>query len=92
MHTYAVEYTYSDDSARLDAVREVHREFLRALVPDVLVVAGAYQEAEKPGALLVMRGESAAEVTEILDGDPFHLAGLIIARNVRLWNPGIGYI
>lgn len=92
MNTYAVEYSYVDEPALLDEHRPTHREFLRALLPDTLVVAGAYQASKQPGALLVLRAESAAEVARLLDGDPFNVEGLIADRRIRLWNPGIGSI
>lgn len=92
MNVYAVEYTYVDDAAALDETRPIHRDYLRALVPEVLVVAGAYQESEAPGALLVVRAESVEEVARALDDDPFNTAGLISNRTIRLWNPGIGSI
>ncbi|MCC2592227.1 YciI family protein [Tessaracoccus sp. OS52] len=91
MNTYAVEYTYTEDSQALDEHRGAHREFLRALMPDPLVVAGAYQDGA-PGALLVVRADAAAQVEELLDADPFHIQGLISDRRIRLWNPGIGQI
>lgn len=90
MNIYAVEYLYVDDPAALDRHRPEHREYLRSLTPDTLVVAGAYQQVDEPGALLVFSADTAAEVEEALDADPFHLQGLIRERVIRLWNPGIG--
>lgn len=90
MNLYAVEYSYVPDTAALDEHRPAHREFLRALVPDPLLVAGAYQQTDEPGALLLVRAASAQEVEELLNADPFNVEGLIAERRVRLWNPGIG--
>ncbi|TRY19892.1 hypothetical protein FOJ82_03155 [Tessaracoccus rhinocerotis] len=92
MNLYAVEYSYVTDAAALDEHRPAHREFLRALLPTPLVVAGAYQEADSPGALLLVRADSDAEVEQLLDEDPFWQRKLITQRRVRLWNPGIGTV
>ncbi|GAB3819730.1 hypothetical protein GCM10028820_24170 [Tessaracoccus terricola] len=92
MNLYAVEYSYTTDSAGLDEHRPAHREFLRALLPSPLVVAGAYQNSDEPGALLLVRAESDAEVEQLLDEDPFWKQRLITQRRIRLWNPGIGTV
>lgn len=90
MNIYAVEYKYAADPEALDRHRGAHRSFLRSLSSEFMVAAGGFQETEEPGGLLLVRAHSEREVTNVLDGDPFLLHGLITSRNVRLWNPPIG--
>lgn len=92
MNLYAVEYSYAPDPASLDLYRPAHRAFLRSLVPEFLVVAGAYQSGVTPGALLVVRAPHTSQVEQTLDADPFNTEGLITRRTIRLWNPAIGSI
>ncbi len=92
MNVYAVEYSYAAAPASLDQHRPAHRAFLRSLVPEFLVVAGAYQSGDMPGALLVVRAPDTSQVERTLDADPFNIQGLITSRTIRLWNPAIGSI
>lgn len=92
MDVYAVEYQYATDAEALAEHRPAHRGFLRALSPDLIVVAGAYQSGDAPGALLVVRTDDPAQLERTLDEDPFHKQGLITRRTIRLWNPAIGSI
>jgi uncharacterized protein YciI len=49
--TFAVIYTYTDDSALRDAMRPAHRDYLRGLADNrALLVAGAWAPTEPPGA------------------------------------------
>ncbi|GAA4904675.1 YciI family protein [Tessaracoccus lubricantis] len=90
MAFFAVRYTYTDDTAGLDRVRPSHRSFLASLTDGPLVASGPLAGADQPSALLLLRAESAAEVTGALDPDPFWEAGLIAERAVEEWNPIIG--
>lgn len=92
MNTYAVEYSYVEDVAALDEFRAIHRDYLKALGPEVLVAAGAYKEVDSPGALLVIRADTAEQVAELLDSDPFNVQGLISQRTIKLWNPPLGVL
>ena len=42
------------------------------------------------GALIVVSGDSAAEVAATFDRDPYWLAGFVLRRVVREWNPPLG--
>lgn len=90
MSYFAVHYTYSPDSAALDALRPRHREFLASLAGGPLVASGPYVGAEVASALLLFTGESAAEVEDLLNQDPFWTNSLITQRRVTQWNPVIG--
>ncbi len=89
---FAVQYTYVDDAAALDAVRPAHREYLATLVGGPLVVSGPYVGSPLPGALLIFRAESADAVLALLDEDPFWAERLIVERSVEQWNPVLGVL
>ncbi|WP_284987727.1 YciI family protein [Arthrobacter sp. fls2-241-R2A-172] len=88
MATFAVTYSYSaSTSAGRDAVRPVHVEFLKAQFDNGrLLKSGPFGPEEAPGALLIIAGESKADVESLMNRDPFHEAGLIEERTVRQWN------
>ncbi len=88
MATFAVTYSYSDSTAaQRDVVRPVHVEFLKAQFENGrLLKSGPFGPEEAPGALLIIAGDSKADVESLMDQDPFHEAGLIDERTVRQWN------
>ncbi|RIK12185.1 MAG: hypothetical protein DCC50_13590 [Acidobacteria bacterium] len=93
MSLFAVHYTYSDDTAARDEHRPAHREFLGDLAREaVVVLSGPYASIpEAPdAALLVLRGESAAQLVELLRDDPFQQQGLVEQVAVREWTPVLG--
>jgi len=91
MALYAVIYRYADDAAALDEHRPSHRDHLRKLYEaGQLLVSGPLAEGGGPGALLIFRAESAEQVAQWLDGDPFTVLGLIVEREIRAWNPAFG--
>jgi uncharacterized protein YciI len=91
MQLFAVIYRYSTDMAALDEHRPSHKDYLRELFEaGVVVVSGPMGEGGGPGALLVLRADSADAVKGHLDGDPFHRLGLIVEREVRAWSPAFG--
>lgn len=86
MPTFAITYTYSDDAAARDEIRPVHKDFLEAqYTAGRLRASGPIQDGT-PGALLIISGESADEVAELMDSDPFMKHGLIAKREIRNWN------
>jgi uncharacterized protein len=89
--TFAVLYTYTDDTALRDDTRPVHREYLRGLADQgALLVAGAWAPAEAPGGLLVFRAEDKAAVQVYVDDDPFTTAGVVARAEIREWAPPLG--
>ena len=88
MATFAVTYTYSPTtSAARDAVRPTHVEFLKTQFDDGrLLKSGPFGPEESPGALLIIGGETKADVEALMDQDPFQKAGLIEERTIRQWN------
>jgi uncharacterized protein YciI len=87
MPLYAVEYDYAADSTDArDTHRPAHRDFLQTLQDaGSVVVRGPYSDAGAPGALIIVRADSAEQVTALMDPDPFNAEGLIAQRTVREW-------
>jgi uncharacterized protein YciI len=92
MPMYAVQYAYHDVPEQLDEHRPVHRDWLRRLAADGIVVTSGPWVGEPAGALLIFRGESSTAIESLLDDDPFWGAGVIADRSVREWNPVIGQL
>ena len=91
MATFACEYVY--DTSRLaeqDEVRPSHRAYLASLHEQGSLVASGPWVDEAPGALIVMRANSASEVEDLLSQDPFQRHGFVTHVTVREWNPVIG--
>lgn len=92
MSLYAVRYRYSDDTAGRDEHRPAHRDFLGGLAEEGVVVATGPLSDEPAEALLLLEGESAEQVRDLLLEDPFAQQGLIDAVEVREWDVVIGSI
>jgi hypothetical protein len=89
MATFAVTYTYGAPNEVLDQIRPTHRAYLSSFLEvGVLLASGPYVGVH--GALLIFRAESAQAVADLLDQDPFHLAGYIAERTITEWNPIFG--
>lgn len=92
MSLYAVRYRYSDDVAGLDEHRPAHRDFLGGLVEEGVVVAAGRLLEGPAEALILLEGESADQVRELLREDPFAQQGLIDAVEVREWDVAVGSV
>ena len=93
MSLFAVHYTYSDDTAARDEHRPAHREFLGGLADEgVVLLSGPYAAVEEApdAALLLVRGDSAADLVELLRQDPFQQQGLVEQVAIREWTPELG--
>ncbi|HSP59995.1 MAG TPA: YciI family protein [Ornithinimicrobium sp.] len=93
MAIFVVHYTYSDDTAARDEHRSAHREFLGTLADEgVVLISGPYAAVDEApdAALLVLRGDSAAELVELMREDPFQQQGLVEQVAVREWTPVLG--
>lgn len=88
MPTFAVTYSYSDATCTArDEHRPHHVEFLRSQFESGrLVKSGPFGPKEEPGALLLVTGDTKADVQELMDQDPFFGRGLIEERTIRQWN------
>lgn len=89
MKTFAVTYTYSASADELSAVRPSHREWLTAQLEQGNLLASGPM-VDMPTALLIWRSESLERLSELLDQDPFDIAGYIGERTIAEWNPVFG--
>lgn len=92
MALFAVMYRYAPNSdAGRDELRPKHMEFLQSLFDsEKLVVSGPTDASgPNPGALLIIAGESAAAVDELMAQDPFAVAGYV-DRTITPWDPKFG--
>jgi uncharacterized protein YciI len=89
---FAVFYTYAEGSDdKRDEHRPAHRAFLRELhEAGKLKVCGPWGQGEAPGGMLIFEGESAEEIAELLDADPFREVGVVAERSIRPWEIVIG--
>lgn len=91
MPFYAVQYTYTDDDAALEAGRPAHRDYIRSFVePGILRASGPYPGADPDSALLIFKAESEKVVQDIIAGDPFTRDNLIQRHTIHEWRPLIG--
>ena len=89
MPVFAVEYVYNDRTEERNEVRPRHREFLRGLLDQGVILASGPIEGGA-GALLIVSASSEADALAALDPDPFETSGLIEQRSIRQWNTVIG--
>jgi uncharacterized protein YciI len=93
MAIFAVTYRYTDDTTTRDNVRAVHRDYLRGLAEQgLLLLSGPYGADEAPGALLMFRGDDKAQVTALVEKDPFTTNGVIAETEITEWEPVIGQL
>ncbi|OZM79732.1 YciI family protein [Pseudonocardia sp. MH-G8] len=94
MSLFTVFYTYAEGSDdKRDEHRPAHRAFLRELHDaGKLKVCGPWGPEEAPGGMLIFEGESATEIGELLDDDPFRQVGVVADRAIRSWGIVIGAV
>ncbi|QIK83462.1 YciI family protein [Sanguibacter sp. HDW7] len=88
MTVYAVQYTYTDDTPTLDAVRPEHRAFLRSCLDAGSLLASGPLEGGR--ALLLLVAPDVDALDALLARDPFAAAGVIASVESATWNPVIG--
>lgn len=88
MPIFAVTYTYSDATTEArNEHRPRHVDFLRSqFEAGRLVKSGPFGPDEAPGALLILKGESKADVEALMNQDPFYENNLLADRTIRQWN------
>lgn len=90
MTIVAVTYRYTDDVAARDRILPEHRDYLRGLADQgLLLVAGPYRPGEPRGALLLFRAGK-AQVRALIEKDPFRTNGVIATTEIAAWEPVIG--
>ena len=91
MTVYAVTYRYSDDVATRDALRPEHRDYLRGLADEgLLLVSGPFGPDEPAGALLLFRTDTSEQVATLVEKDPVLPSGVIAEWTAAEWEPVIG--
>ena len=92
MALFVVEYTYDHTlDSLLETFRPAHRQFLRELHEQgVLVASGFLKDGTCKDALLIIRTESVPDVDRILADDPFGVHGFVSATRIREWVPTFG--
>ena len=79
---FAVLIHYTPDAAQVKALHPQHREYLRRFLENSqLWAAGPFEQ--DAGALWVLDAESADAVDEIVRGDPYTAAGVIVRWSVH---------
>lgn len=89
MATYIVRYHYGASAEEISGLRPMHREWLKGqLESGNLLASGPLTDL--PQALLIWRADDQVRLGEVLDQDPFDVAGFIAEREVAEWNPVLG--
>ncbi|MGH2587429.1 MAG: YciI family protein [Dehalococcoidia bacterium] len=82
---YAAVIEYIADEEKVQSMRPVHREYLRALIEQgKLAAAGPFVDGS--GALIIYEAESPEQAEALLTSDPFHEAGVFATWAIRPWN------
>jgi len=82
---FAAIIEYSQDKAKVQALRPVHRQYLAGLRErGQLVAAGPF--TDDSGALIVYEAPTKEEAEALLKGDPFHAGGIFLRWQLRPWN------
>lgn len=90
MSTYALHYTYDERADERAAHRPAHLAHFRALAAQGRCPAiSRYTDDQQPGALIILDVGSREEVDAIVAADPYVIAGLVPAHQIREW-PAFG--
>jgi uncharacterized protein YciI len=83
---FAAIIEYSQDKAKVQALRPMHRQYLTGLHQrGQLAASGPF--TDDSGALIIYEAASAGEAEKLLQGDPFHHNGIFLKYVLRPWNP-----
>lgn len=89
MPNFAVTYHYSDDVETINEIRPLHRAWLtEQLQAGCLLASGPM--VNRPAALLIWKAEDIESLNQLLDNDPFEIAGVITERTIEEWNTVFG--
>jgi uncharacterized protein YciI len=91
MTIFTVTYRYTDDVVTRDSLRTEHRDYLRGLADQgLLLLSGPFGPEDAAGALLLFRAEDKAKVRELVENDPFTTGRVIAETQTAEWEPVIG--
>jgi uncharacterized protein YciI len=83
---FAAIIEYSQDKAKVQAIRPEHRQYLTSL-RDRGQLAASGPFTDDSGALIIYEAASRAEAEQLLQGDPFAKNGIFMQYQLRPWNP-----
>jgi uncharacterized protein YciI len=89
MPIYAVTYVYNASDEHLAEIRPLHRAWLKERFDEGKLYASGPM-VDSANALLIWNAENAKDLAELLDNDPFDIAGFISERDIQEWNPVLG--
>ena len=85
---FAAIIEYSQDKAKIQSVRPLHRQYLAALRErGQLAASGPF--TDDSGALIIYEAASGEEAEKLLQADPFYHNGIFLRYQLRPWNPVI---
>lgn len=85
---FAAIIEYSQDKAKIAAIRPTHRQYLTSLRErGQLAASGPF--TDDSGALIVYEAGSREDAEKLLQGDPFNQNGIFLKYQLRPWNPVI---
>lgn len=89
MAWYAVDTTYTLDRDKLLEVRPRHRDYLRGLADEGIVVAGG-PWGDDTGGFAVFQVEDRAQLDRLLADDPYTTEDVAAGREIREWKITLG--
>lgn len=82
---FAAIIEYTPDTAKVQTVRPVHRQYLTSLKErGQLVAAGPF--TDDSGALIIYEAASREDAEKLVQGDPFCQNGIFVTWQLRPWN------
>ncbi len=85
---FAAIIEYTQDQAKIQQLRPVHRQYLAGLKEcGQLAASGPF--TDDSGALIIYEAGSGDEAEKLLRGDPFFQNGIFLKYQLRPWNPVI---
>lgn len=88
---FAVRFSYLDRPSQLDAERPPRLAWFRQLeAGGSLLASGQLLGSAAMSGMLVLEADDRATAEQILDADPYALAGLVAERTIEQWRPTVG--
>ena len=85
---FAAIIEYSQDKAKIQELRPLHRQYLATLRENYqLVASGPF--TDDSGALIIYEAGSRDEAEKLIQADPFHKNGIFLKYDLRPWHPVI---
>jgi hypothetical protein len=89
MTWFTVDTTYVEDRDKMRQVRPAHRDYLRVLVAEgIVVVAGPW--ADDSGGFIIFQVRDRVQLDQLLAEDPYTTEGIAADRQVKEWKAVLG--